>query len=328
MSIKVRKPRIALTIIGVLMIMIGLFWHIGNKFYQQYNDSESLCAHDEITTAIADMIPPAYKSYGFKVKMTTNEKVQIYFSSIDQRFQYDSICGYVATGFLIDFKKQYPQYDQAIKNYSFTFLAGSEPMFTSIFLNDVNSSDEVLLSLMKADISTEPKTYQQYLSEKEELFPEETTIYEGDTASYAITDKWSGLIIEPKTEAAKIRNADSTLMQYEHDYYARYFVINNIELTSSQSNMIAYVNFNFKNTSNINYTSIMVYYDMIDSNGHVVMNGYTLYTSTLSPGQIYYEDDYIYINGHDFPTDEPLVCQITSITITTDVGHQYFFQFH
>lgn len=276
MKYKKGKQTSALTWIGVILIVAGFV-------FAGISGSQSEKS-DEIKAAVESSLSYYYRSDGYELsvryKSDGKYNTEIHLSAEDEYLFSDaSQCGLIATNFLQTMKQYHPTEDGYTGTYYFQFIADGKETYSAVYRN--SATDEIALALKDGDTEYPAKTYEEYLTETrseqalalgmsqetyDELSP--STLSTGET-SYVVTEKEDGsYTILPRNETYNVRNAGSSLLQYEHDYCADYFIISDLAMKTDRTEST--LSLMLTNTSDQDYTDVFVYCDFIDEDGIVI----------------------------------------------------------
>lgn len=278
MKYKKGKQPSALTWIGVILIVAGFaFAGISGAQTDQI---------DAIEIAVESSLSYYYRSDGYELSVNYHNgsggkyNAEIHLSAEDEYLFSDaSQCGLIATNFLQTIRQDYPTEDGYTDTYYFHFIADGKETYSAVYHNDENA--EIALALKDGDTVYEAKTYEEYLAEtrseqalalgmSQETYDEISlsTKSTGET-SYVVTEnEYGSYTILPRNETYNVRNAGSSLLQYEHDYCADYFILSDVSMTLSDSD--ASVALTVTNTSDQEYTDVFIYCDFTNEDGIVI----------------------------------------------------------
>ena len=324
-----KKGSSALEWIGVVLIAAGIV--IGPTVMLLTDHS------DEIETAVKANILEYYLSSesDLEINYSTEDakkyEVTLELSPQDKsQFLQPSQCGLVGIEFLQNIKQNNPTEDGYVYEYHLEFLADGEVAYSAVYVNATTTDGEITLALSDGTTLYEAKPYAEYLAEAQaaeqtsagmDIEGEIDQTQTGDTGelSYTLVEDADGDIqILPSSEQYRVRNADSTLYQYEHDYCADYFLLSNVTMSDSRSD--ASVDVTFTNTSDVTYSSVFVYCDFMDADG-VVIDQDSEYISNATPGRSYN----ITLEEYSYSGESEAVSfRIASISVYYDGGGNQF----
>lgn len=250
---------VILTVLIAVIFSLYIFADKTNK-----DTASQIAVEEQIMAAVIKNMPDFINPNDYQcevIKTDVGYGIKIFYSSADGKFYQSAWCGLAATGLIDHLEKNDLKTDRQIVFFNFVFMDDSDYTFAAAYFNV--SERNARISLQKGFMVFDCKNYDQYLNEKNTLSHKQAT--RNDPTSYIMTlnedDTW---VLLPKTDADKNRNSTSTMMQYEHEYWSQYFIMENIQLTND------ILTITFKNTSDEIFLTGSVECEFLNSTGRVI----------------------------------------------------------
>lgn len=279
------------TIIGVLLVIVGFTLKLDWLSFLNHDQTDSTSTNTlensqvddgflllrDIYRTVENNIDGKYKSEGYEVKIVPDDEyyeVYITLNDEENRFEYSSYCGGVATGFLEILKRDHADINNKVSAYHFEFLkthyiavgsSGSDyssTAFSATYLNKQNESvpSPIKLSLKAGNTSTEydAKTFLQYLKEwsTHDYTLIENINLHGDHFTATIFED-NSFEIKPKDSADSERNPDSTLKRYLEEYASQFFTLSAVRSNITTDNTQSQIEISFTYTNHIDLYPII-----------------------------------------------------------------------